>query len=353
MGVSNRFLHISLLHHCCHSLAATAGLLPRRLLASAVLVSLSFVSAGCGDGEEQAPGAAASGETPAVANAEPTKTPSAASSGSSEKSAESGDERVEFKPLSLSGLKGKGSAGSDTTAKKLSPTEQIQSVISHLQPLQILLGQWRGTTRREYENFKAVDQHEWVWDLRTKPDQPALVIQSDKSPYVKSGRLTWDTTAQKFQLTTTDANGVARSFTGDYSEPVHEVVGSDDKLHKVFTILFDQEKAGSDGEQWQLAIAQQENNRYLLEVGKRRGQAAAFNRFDTVSTQREGTSLAASDTDYAEKTCIISEGLGTTEVTYKGRSYWVCCSGCRAAFDEDPEKWIALAAQRDKEKDKK
>lgn len=312
--------------------------------AAAVMLSLT----GCGDGDEAAPTETA--PAPVASNdAQPAPKTGETAKGSSPTK---NDERVEFKPLNLSALKGKGKDSSDGGPKKLSATEQIQSVISHLQPLQVLLGQWRGTTRREYENFKAVDQHEWVWDLRTKPEQPALVINSDKSPYVKSGRLTWDTSTQKFLLSTTDAGGVTRTFTGDYSEPVHEVVGSDDKLHKVFTLLFDQDKAGEDGEQWQLAIAQQENNRYLLEVGKRRGQAS-FNRFDTVSTQREGTSLAASDTDYAEKACIISEGLGTTEVTYKGRSYWVCCTGCRAAFDEDPEKWIALAAQRDKEKDKK
>lgn len=311
---------------------------------AAILMGL----AGCGDGETPTPGDVPT--TATASNDAPTSTGKADAPRGSVEAKD--DEHVEFKPLNLSALKGKGKDSSEGGPKKLSATEQIQSVISHLQPLQVLLGQRRGTTRREYENFKAVDQHEWVWDLRTKPEQPALVISSDKSPYVKSGRLTWDTATQKFVLSTTDPGGVTRTFTGDYSEPVHEVVGSDDKLHKVFTLLFDQDKAGEDGEQWQLAIAQQENNRYLLEVGKRRGQAS-FNRFDTVSTQREGTSLAASDTDYAEKACIISEGLGTTEVTYKGRSYWVCCTGCRAAFDEDPEKWIALAAQRDKEKDKK
>ncbi len=87
-------------------------------------------------------------------------------------------------------------------------------------------------------------------------------------------------------------------------------------------------------------------NRYLLEVAKRRGKAA-FARFDTVSTQREGTSFALSDSGYAEKTCIISEGLGTTEIMYKGRSYWVCCSGCKAAFEDDPETWIARAAKKE------
>jgi hypothetical protein len=259
------------------------------------------------------------------------------------------DASFEFKPLTLNNLPGNSAAGgSDSSGGKGDKEKQIQTIINQLQPLQILLGQWRGTTRREYENFKAVDNHEWVWDLRTDPSNPALTIDSDKSPYLKKGRLSWDVQQKKFTLQATDAAGVARTYVGDFTEPVQEIVGSDDKLHKVFRLEFQQDESTAAGsEQWQLAIAQQENNRYLLEIGKRRG-SADFARYDTVSTQREGTSFAVSDTDYAEKTCIISEGLGTTELTYKGRSYWVCCSGCKAAFEEEPEKWIARAALREK-----
>lgn len=277
---------------------------------------------------------------------------SAKSVSSSDKAAAPGkEETFELKPLTLNNLSGNSgaAAGGSTGGSKQDSEKQIQSVISHLQPLQILLGQWRGTTRREFENFKAVDNHEWVWDLRTKPDQPALTLESDKSPYLKKGRLSWDVTEQRFTLTAVDAAGMERSYVGDFSEPVHEIVSSDDKLHKVFRLEFNQvetpETAGS--ELWQMAFAQQENNRYLLEIGRRRGNAA-FARYDTVSTQREGTSFAVSDSGYADKTCIISEGLGTTELTYKGRSYWVCCSGCKAAFEDDPETWIARAAAKEK-----
>lgn len=268
----------------------------------------------------------------------------------SAKKSDDGQPVFELKPLSLSSLPGSGGSADSTSGDgKVDSEKQIQSIIARLQPLQILLGQWRGTTRREYENFKAVDNHEWVWDLRTDPERPALTIDSDKSPYLKKGRLSWDPETEKFTLTATDAAGAERTYTGDFSEPVHEIVGSDDKLHKVFRLEFSEDESAAPGasEYWQLAIAQQENNRYLLEVAKRRG-SAGFNRFDTVSTQREGTSFAISDSGYAEKTCIISEGLGTTEVTYKGRSYWVCCSGCKAAFEEDPAAWIARAAARDK-----
>ena len=250
-----------------------------------------------------------------------------------------------FKPLTMDSVSTPGSGGENGgQSGTLSTEERIQQIMAELRPLQVWLGQWRGTTRREYEGFKAVDNHEWVWDLQTDPTSPALVLDSDKSPYLRSARLTWIPEDSRFLLTAVDAEGTSRDYDGIYSDPVHEVVGPDEKLHRVFKLEFteqtDLEKSGS--ESWQLAFAQQENNRYLLEVSKQRG-SAGFRRYDTVSTQREGTSFAISDSDYGDKTCIISQGLGTISVSYKGKSYWVCCSGCKAAFEENPEKWIARA----------
>ena len=245
----------------------------------------------------------AQGTAPAAPTADATATQSTAAT-ADQKTPEKPAAR-EFRPLALSGLGGTDNATASDTST-MSVSQKIQSVISHLQPIQILLGKWRGTTRREYESFKAVDSHEWVWDLRTNPEQPALVMASDKSPYLRSGRLSWDLGNQKFVLTGVDAEGRERKLVGDFTEAPHEVIGSDDKQHRVFRLELNEDLAAA-GEQWQLAIAQQENNRYLLEVGKRRGKAD-FARFDTVSTQREGTSFALSDTGYAERTCIISEG---------------------------------------------
>lgn len=252
------------------------------------------------------------------------------------------DDNEEFKPLSL------GPVAPSTTATVASGANQsgnVNDVIDALKPLQVMLGKWRGTTRKDFDGFKAVDTHEWIWDLQTNADKPALVVASDKSPYLRTARLTWDVSRKRFELTATDVDGIERAFEGTYAEPVREIVGPDDKLHRVFKLLLtqtDESRAAVGGEHWQVAFVQQENNRYLLEVDRRRGKAA-FRRYDTVSTQREGTSFALSDSDYGEKTCIISQGLGTISVSYKGKSYWVCCTGCKAAFEEDPETWIARA----------
>lgn len=311
-------------------------------------VGCSLMLIGCGEGRTVSQAESVTGSTPATQSST-TATTSGSSSTKPPQSASATEEApMEFKPLNLNALGGT-SSSSGSGSSTQSTEQKIQSVIAKLQPLQILLGQWRGTTRREFENFKAVDAHEWVWDLRTKPDQPALVMKSDKSPYIRSARLTWDVDGSKFQMTIQDGEDMERVLTGDFTEPVSEIVGSDDKLHRIFRLEFNEGEDSTNSEMWQLAFAQQENNRYLLEVGKRRGKAA-FARFDTVSTQRDGTSFAISDSGYAEKTCIISEGLGTTEVMYKGRSYWVCCSGCKAAFEDDPETWIARAAGKDSTK---
>lgn len=258
------------------------------------------------------------------------------------------DDTDEFVPLSLGSPSKTGADDSANTKQPVDSEQQISEVMEALKPLQVMLGKWSGKTRLDFDGFKAVDQHEWIWDLQSNPDQPALKISSDASPYLKDAWLTWDRQQSVFLLAATDKAGVTREFSGTYTDPVHEIVGPDEKLHKVFRLELTQtpeSQTSVDGPHFQLAFAQQENNRYLLEVGRRRGKAA-FRRYDTVSTQREGTSFAVSDSDYGDKTCIISQGLGTISVSYEGKSYWVCCSGCKAAFESDPATWIARDIKR-------
>ena len=308
-------------------------------------IILVLIVAGCANDEDGQPNTSAESSS-----AEPTATTVAKDSEPAvELTDSSAQDDMEFKPLTVGTSPTTGGSDAASASATLSGEAKINAIIEQLKPLQVILGQWRGTTRKEYDGFKAVDKHEWIWDLK---GNPSLAIASDKSPYLRNANLTWDPSDKKFMLTATDAEGVSRDYVGDFTDPVHEIVGPDDKLHRVFRLQLTQTDDSRDavgGDAWQIAFAQQENNRYLLEVDKRRG-TAAFRRYDVVSTQRDGTSFALDDSDYGDKTCIISQGLGTTAVSYKGKTYWVCCSGCKAAFDEDPETWIARAEKRAAEK---
>jgi hypothetical protein len=219
---------------------------------------------------------------------------------------------------------------------KPSETSDPIAIRQALKPMQIVVGRWRGNTFRE----NTIHETSWAWDLKSDPQHPALVMTSKKNPFFREARLTYEPDAKKYELTLADASGAKRVLEGKFTEEPKDVVGDDGRsLQRTYELQFEQIEPKT-GERWRVTFDQQENNRLLFELAKRRG-TAPFRRFDTVSEQREGTSFALTEEGYGEKTCVISGGLGTMTVSYKGRTYYVCCSGCKAAFEDDPEKWIA------------
>jgi hypothetical protein len=245
--------------------------------------------------------------------------------------------------ISLGGTKPSDPVSGPTAGVTVDVSEARQAAIAELQPLQSLLGKWRGITRKEVAgDMKAVDQPEWVWDLRTDKVRPALVMKTPMGVYYHEFRLTGAGEADKFRLVATDAEGHDRALMGRLAEPVEQFQEGGTTVQQKFKLLF--EESGDGRDRWQLAIAQQNNDRYLVELSRIR--PTGVQRVDTIGHQREGTSVAKSDTDYGERKCIISGGLGTISVSYKGKTYWVCCSGCQAAFNEDPEGWLRDAAKK-------
>ena len=232
--------------------------------------------------------------------------------------------------ISLSG--GATQSNSPTTAATSKGGRR--EVVQALQTFNVLLGTWEGKTRKEFGGFSAVDEPVWIWDHRTEKEQPALVMTSAKSPYFRELRLTYHCASEKYQLTVKQPDGQVLRFEGLFSEPVQEFDGPDQRVHKKYKLKFNQ--VGEDlSDPWQIVLNQQENNRYLWEITKKKGGP------DVVGVQRQGTSIAKADDDYGDRKCVVSGGLGTMQVSYKGKSYYVCCTGCKFAFEDDPESWIA------------
>ena len=38
--------------------------------------------------------------------------------------------------------------------------------------------------------------------------------------------------------------------------------------------------------------------------------------------------------------CIVSGGAATIQVSYNGKTYYVCCTGCRDEFNANPTKYV-------------
>lgn len=258
-----------------------------------------------------------------------------------------------FQPVQLRGDAGAaGQAGESAAAKpSLSGEKRSQAVIGALQPLQVLLGGWRWITRKDFGGSKKSGEDlRWIWDFQTDEAQPSLTAKSEAHPYFQQVWLTYLPDDEKYQTTARTPDGQTRVFRGTWTDtgaPKEESDGK--KVQHTFKMQMNQ-VSPDDGDQWQLVFNLLDNDQYLMELTRRPATGKQFGPLDVVRQQRLGTSFAVADSDNPGPKCIISGGLGTMSVTYKGKSYPVCCSGCAAAFNDDPEKWLAKLAAREKAK---
>ncbi len=253
---------------------------------------------------------------------------------------------ITFKPLSLGALGGGNDSpanpSSNPSASK-SPTgkQAMDSVLAAMQPLQVFLGQWNTTTRN-----MGAGSAKWVWDFKTDKSQPTLVMSPKDHPYFDAVRITFLTGTQKFQLTAKDKEHQERIYQGEFTEKPHFISGDSGKPEPRFEMLLDEVGNPEARKLARVKLSQRDRNRAWMEVYQRVGKK--FRLQDNVTSQRDGTSFAVSDTNYGDKECIVSQGLGTITINYMGRTYYVCCSGCQAAFNDDPTFWIDKAEERKK-----
>ena len=72
----------------------------------------------------------------------------------------------------------------------------------------------------------------------------------------------------------------------------------------------------------------------------------SFKNVVDVGLTKEGESFAAGGSSSDLPKCIITGGSSTMTVSYDGKSYPICCSGCRDEFNDNPTKYVKKALLR-------
>lgn len=304
-----------------------------------IAVIMCFLIVGCGDD---------SATDPSTSAAPPVDSPDQTIS-QVEDTDDSVGPATTYRPIQLGG----GSTATDTNSQEAGSSRnsadeapKFEDVVAALKPIQIMLGTWQGIIRNASRN----EVHDWVWDLKSDPVFPALVLSVPEGEFFSSARITYDPRIDQYLMTTEDAEGLKRSFTGNFIAEPRNVPSEDGKsVERTFQLELTEVDDETRSTRYQYVFKQQHNNRYLVDVKRARGRAA-FRLVDVIGSQRDGVSFAKADDDYGDKTCIISGGLGTSTVSYKGKTYYVCCSGCKAAFEDEPERWIARLEEQKAEK---
>ena len=197
-----------------------------------------------------------------------------------------------------------------------------------LKPYGPLVGSWRGTgqPRRGQAAGSWQESASWAWKL--SDDSAALEIGVEKGKYLRSALLRPGPGSGSYTLDATLADGSKRAFSGKAAPDRPLVLAAD---------------APGEGVR-RVTLTIPNENRFLLLL-ESEPSSRSFARLGEVGYTRNGVAFAAGESG---PVCIVTEGRGTIPVSYRGKTYYVCCSGCKELFEDDPAAILAEAEARDR-----
>ncbi|WP_298862091.1 YHS domain-containing protein [uncultured Gimesia sp.] len=209
-----------------------------------------------------------------------------------------------------------------------STKEDRAAVKEALAEFNSLIGGWRGVgmIKRNSRRGAWSEKAEWVWKF--SPDSTSIAYQIKDGKFLKSAMLSYDPQKKTYLLSAVMPDGKKRDYTGQLSKD---------------TLILDS-PPGKDGTVYRISIRRLNEKRTLVLFEQRNQGQSFYYRLAEVGYTRAGTRLAESGSGGPE--CIVTGGTGTIQVSYQGKKYYVCCSGCKQAFEDDPETFIAEAKQK-------
>jgi hypothetical protein len=190
-----------------------------------------------------------------------------------------------------------------------------------LQALQEFIGSWKGTANDKKLGFWS-ENASWSW--RFKGKDVWMTFDLEKSKLYKGGEVRFLPDKSKFQITVTDKAGKKAVYEGEIKKSVLIV----ERLNP----------DTSDTEQFKINITGG-GDRLSSELWIKPDGRTMFSKQLQVVYTREGVTFGV-DSAGKKPVCVVTGGLGTSTVSYMGVTYYVCCTGCRDAFNDNPEKFI-------------
>ena len=194
-----------------------------------------------------------------------------------------------------------------------------------LKELQEFIGNWKGTggpdkPRPSPRNPLWNENINWAW--RFKGDDAWLHMDVKDGKLFKSAELRYLPKKKLYQLTATDKDGKKLAFEGKIERGTLKLehINPDTKATEQITM-----NTAAEGD------------RFIYRIAHKKEGTTLWRKDYLIAFTREGVSLGKVD---KKNECVVSGGLGTIAVSYKGETYYVCCSGCADAFRENPEKYI-------------
>ena len=208
-----------------------------------------------------------------------------------------------------------------------------REIPAQLAPFEYMIGGWKGQgvpTANRVRGWS--EKHQWAWKFdKGSPVGLSLTLEGDK--VLAKAQLTYDAAQKRYVLEGTDPAGKPLTFAGTLDA-------------KGRTLTLDRLGATPEGKERLTLFPNSNQVRYSLWLSRQEPGAPQFKRVIEIGVTKEGESFAAGSAAGDAPKCIITGGAASMTVSFQGKTYPICCTGCRDEFNDNPEKYVKKAALR-------
>ena len=163
----------------------------------------------------------------------------------------------------------------------------------------------------------------WGWKFNDGDAWLTVDFAEGKGKCFTSGVLKYDVGKKKYVLALIAADKSEQVYEGDAGKTGGlKLDRKDAKTGDVHRLTLN---TLADGVRFQLKYEKQEGGKGLF--------ASQF----AMNGNKDGESIAGTS---KKPECIVSGGAASIAVSYQGKTYYCCCTGCRDEFNADPEKYV-------------
>jgi hypothetical protein len=199
-----------------------------------------------------------------------------------------------------------------------------------LQDVGDFIGEWKGNAESKAGGKNTLWKENYSWSWKFKDGDARLAVVLDGGKHFKSGELTYLPEKKIYRLTAKDTADKEQVFEGELKKGRLELVRTDSKTNDVHKLTLNTAAEGV---------------RLLLAYEVQTGGKGLFTTVYKSAANKEGESLAGGG---KKNECVVTGGLGTIAVSYMGKTFYVCCGGCRDEFNENPKKYVEAYEKKKK-----
>ena len=189
-----------------------------------------------------------------------------------------------------------------------------------LQELSEFIGLWNGNAE---DTKKGLWKETWSWGWKFGKDaDPALQLEIKDGKFFSKALVKYDLEKKVYRVTAADKDGKDQEFTGKLVKGKLVLERADAKTKDIYRLTVNTAAEGI---------------RFVALYEKVAGGKGLCDTIYKVAGSKDGESFAGGG---KKNECVVTGGLGTMTVSYMGKTFYVCCSGCKDEFNENPKKYV-------------